>query len=129
MFSKSCILDLISYGKTSGINVCISGGSVQVCSVIDGYVVKKDKIEKGLVDVMDKYYRKYCEIKRSCFDVDNDSLDNVYGSGDNIDVRNVRNDSFDVRNVDVDNNGINNVENNNNINIINDIFNKNNLIL
>ncbi|WUR05149.1 actin-related protein [Vairimorpha necatrix] len=58
MFSKSSILDTFSYGKTTSINIVISGGSTQIVSVVDGYITCRKKIEYGCEDISKKYLEK-----------------------------------------------------------------------
>ncbi|KAM0672003.1 actin-like protein [Ordospora colligata] len=50
LFVKSGILDVFSYGRSSGVVVSFGGGSTQVCSVVEGLITCRRQIDVGGID-------------------------------------------------------------------------------
>lgn len=51
LFVRSGILDVFSYGKTTGVAVSLGGGSSQVCSVVDGVITCRRQVDVGGIDL------------------------------------------------------------------------------
>ncbi|ADM11396.1 actin-like protein [Encephalitozoon intestinalis ATCC 50506] len=57
LFVRSGILDAFSYGKTTGVVVSLGGGSSQVCSVVDGLITCRRRLDVGGNDLTQDFRR------------------------------------------------------------------------
>lgn len=58
LFVKSCIVEMFGCGKGTGILINMSGGSTQVCSIVDGLITSRKIMNFGGYDITKMYAEK-----------------------------------------------------------------------
>ncbi|KAH9411587.1 actin [Ordospora pajunii] len=70
LFVRSGILDVFSYGRSSGVVVSFGGGSTQVCSVVEGLITCRRRVDVGGIDFTAEVRRA---VERQGVDVERES--------------------------------------------------------
>ncbi|EOB14928.1 actin-like 53kDa protein [Nosema bombycis CQ1] len=57
LFMKSGLLDAFSYGRHNALVLSINGGSIQICTVLDGIITNRKMVNVGCLSLTKKFVR------------------------------------------------------------------------